>query len=62
MRKHTGKKENTDTSVLEYNLSLSYEQRLEQHQKALDLFLALQNSRGSTNEGLKQSTRTTSKK
>jgi len=31
-----------DLSLLEHNLSLSYEQRLEEHQSALDLVLELQ--------------------
>lgn len=33
-----------DTALLEYNLSLSYEERLEQHQSALNLFIELQNA------------------
>ncbi len=42
-----------DISLVEYNLSLSYEERLQQHQEALNLFLLIQEQGKKLNEQFK---------
>ena len=42
-----------DIDLLEHNLSLSYEERLLEHQKALDLYLNILRYRKKQNENIK---------
>ena len=45
-----------DVSLLEYNLSLTHEDRLFQHQQALNLFLEIQKAGRNYYAGLEQAT------